>query len=151
MNFTGEREKPEDGNEKKYAPITKYMVTDLITFSPDQNIEDVISIILEKKISGAPVLNDRRELVGIISEKDCLKLLIDEAYHDQHHVKKTVADYMTRDVATISVEMDVLDVANEFLNNHYRRFPVVENGILRGQVSRRDILRAVKDIKITTW
>jgi CBS domain-containing protein len=111
----------------------------------------VIEIILEKKISGGPVLNEKRELVGMLSEKDCLKLLIDEAYHDQHHVKKTVADYMTKDVATVSVDMDVLDVANEFLRNHFRRFPVVENGVLRGQVSRRDILKAARDIKITSW
>lgn len=151
MNFTGPREQPEEKKVKEYAPITKYMATELITFKPDQSIQEVIKIILEKKISGAPVLNDRRELVGIISEKDCLKLLIDEAYHDQHHAKKTVADYMTKNVATVSVTMDVLDVANEFLNNHYRRFPVVDNGVLKGQVSRRDILKAARDIKITTW
>ena len=151
MNFTGQRAEPEDNKVKKYAPITKYMATELVTFKPEQNISEVIKIILEKKISGAPVLNDRRELVGIISEKDCLKLLIDEAYHDQHHSKKTVADYMTTDVATVSVHMDVLDVATEFLNNHFRRFPVVEDGVLRGQVSRRDILKAAHDIKITTW
>jgi len=151
MNFTGERKQPEESKVKKYASITKYMVTELITFRPDQSISEVIQIILEKKISGAPVLNERRELVGIISEKDCLRVLIDEAYHDQHHSKKTVADYMTHEVATVSVNMDILDVANEFLNNHFRRFPVVENGILKGQVSRRDILKAAHDIKITTW
>ena len=151
MNFTGEREQPDSAKKRQYESITKYMATDLITFTPDQDINDVIDIILEKKISGAPVLDENRQLVGIISEKDCLRILLDEAYHDQHHAKKTVEDYMTRDVATVSVDMDILDVANEFLRNHYRRFPVVEGGVLRGQVSRRDILRAAKNIRITTW
>ena len=151
MNFTGQRE--DTDKAKTYESIMRYMTpaSDLITFKPDQDIHEVIEIMIEKRISGAPVLNENRELVGIISEKDCLKIIVDEAYHDMMHSKKNVSDYMTKDVETLSIEMDVVDVANWFLNNHYRRFPVVEEGVLRGQISRRDILKAARDIKLTTW
>jgi CBS domain-containing protein len=68
------------------------------------------------------------------------------------HIDRKVSDYMTQNVATVSVNTNVADVADKFLKNSYRRFPVVDdNGKLMGQVSRRDILRAVKDMKITTW
>ena len=136
----------------QYEPITKYMATDLVTFHPDTEIIEVISIMLEKKISGAPVLNDKKELVGLISEKDCLKVMIDSVYHNQPISKSIVATYMTKKPVTLSVEADVVDAANEFLKNNFKRFPVVDGkGMLVGQVSRRNILRAIKAMNITTW
>jgi CBS domain-containing protein len=58
---------------------------------------------------------------------------------------------MQKDLITISVDADVVDVANMFLKHRFRRFPVVKDGILKGQVSKRDILRAAMKIKFTTW
>lgn len=157
MNFTPQFTTPDDVDRKtvattRYEPITKYMAKDLITFTPDQTIQEVINVMLENKISGAPVLNEKNELVGLISERDCLKLIFDNAYNSRLHIDRKVADYMTQNVTTISVNSNIADVADKFLKNSFRRFPVVdERGRLKGQVSRRDILRAVKDMKITTW
>jgi len=107
---------------------------------------------IEKKISGAPVLNEKRELVGILSEKDCLKVIIESAYHDQPVQGGKVKDYMnSNNIKTISVEKDVLDVANEFLNTNYRRFPVLDKGKLVGQISRRDILKAAQNMGKSNW
>jgi signal-transduction protein with cAMP-binding, CBS, and nucleotidyltransferase domain len=58
---------------------------------------------------------------------------------------------MTRDVKTMSPENNVVEAATEFLNSPIRRMPVVENGVLIGQVSRIDILRAAKSISPTNW
>ena len=68
----------------KYESVEKYMVRlkDLITFHPNQDINEVIDIIIAKKISGAPVLDESGILVGIISEKDCLRIIVDQAYHN---------------------------------------------------------------------
>lgn len=157
MNFTPQFTTPDDVDRKtvattRYEPITKYMAKNLITFSPDQTIQEVIDIMLKNKISGGPVLNEKNKLVGLISERDCLKLIFDNAYNSRMHIDRKVADYMTQNVATVSINANVADVADKFLKNSYRRFPVVDdNGKLMGQVSRRDILRAVKDMKITTW
>jgi predicted transcriptional regulator len=129
--------------------IEKYMVplSNIITFKPDQPIQDVISTIVTKKISGAPVLDDQHHLVGMISEKDCLRLVVDQAYHNMPAETRRVSDYMTPKVQTLSRHTTVVDAAIEFLNSPIRRFPIVENGMLIGQVSRRHILKAAQNLK----
>ncbi len=153
MNFKGERQPdPKSRRNREIETVANYMSVDLVTFRPDQDINEAIAAMLDRKISGAPVLNEVGELVGIISEKDCLKVIIDDAYHNQPHTKNKVEDYMSYDVETVSIESSVVDVANKFINQMYRRFPVVDsNGKVMGQVSRRDILKAAQKIKMTTW
>lgn|SRR5690606_32557256 len=137
----------------KYESITDYMVSlkDLITFRPDQDINEVIDIMIENKISGAPVLDADRKLVGIISEKDCLRIVVDQAYHNLPYNAPKVADYMTKNVQTLSADSDIVGGATAFLNSNIRRLPIVDNGMLVGQVSRRDILKAAKNISPTDW
>jgi len=138
-------------NETQYETIEKYMVplSNIITFKPDQPIQDVISIIINKKIAGAPVLDDQHHLVGMISEKDCLRLIVDQAYHNMPAETRKVSDYMTAKVQTLSPKTNIVEAAIEFLNSPIRRFPIVENGMLIGQVSRRHILRAAQNISNT--
>jgi CBS domain-containing protein len=152
-NFVRKKEL-QDKNHKGagYEPVTKYMATELFTFTPDTEIIEVIEVMLSEKISGAPVLDDQSKLVGLISEKDCLKLMIESVYHNHPVSKGKVRQYMTTDLKTVSMDADVVDVANEFLKTRFKRFPVVDDeGRLVGQVSRRDILRAIKTMNSTTW
>lgn len=152
MNFQGRKVEGPTKKEVNYESVTKYMARDLITFTPDQEIQDAIDIMLEKRISGAPVLNEKKELVGMLSEKDCLRIIVDARYHNHPNNKGTVADYMSTNVRTISVDKDVVEVADQFLSTQFRRFPVVDDkGVLKGQVSRRDIMRATRELKGTTW
>ncbi len=152
MNFTPKFDTATmEASKKGYEPVTNYMATDLITFKPDDEVGSVISMLNNHKISGAPVLNERKELVGIISEQDCLRVIIDSVYHNQPMSKHLVKNYMQKNLITISVDSDVVDVANMFLKHRFRRFPVVKDGILKGQVSKSDILRAAQKIKLTTW
>ncbi|UXX78898.1 CBS domain-containing protein [Reichenbachiella carrageenanivorans] len=149
MNFKGARVASDQAI--KYETIADYMATDLITFTPDQEIAQAIDIMLTKRISGGPVLNEKRELVGMLSEKDCLKVLVQSSYHNMPSGKGLVKDYMSENVKTLEMDTDVVACANEFLNTYFRRFPVTQNGILKGQISRRDIMRAAQKIKATTW
>ncbi len=155
MNFKPEMKSKEQiaSEQPKYELATKYMVpvAGMITVSPDQKINEVIEIFIQKRISGAPVLDMQKKLVGIISEKDCLRIIIDQAYHNLPAGDRMVSDYMTAKVKTLSSTSTIVDAADEFLNSPVRRLPIVDNGILVGQVSRRDILRAAKNIKATTW
>ncbi len=152
MNFKPEFEK-KNPHETKYETIEKYMVPlhDMITFRPDQGIQEAIGIIIDKKISGAPVLDEHRHLVGNLSEKDCLRLLVDQAYHNMPVETRSVADYMSVNVLSFPPSINVVDAAIEFLNSPIRRYAVVDKGVLIGQVSRREILRASLKIKPTTW
>jgi CBS domain-containing protein len=127
--------------------VTKYMATQLITFKPDTFIWEAIDVIIKKKISGAPVLNEAGELVGMLSEFDCLRILVDGAYNDEPQQMLRVADFMSGAVTTIRSNQNVFDAANIFLQSGLKRLPVIENGKVVGQISRVDVLRAIQEIK----
>ena len=90
-------------------------------------------------------------MIGIISEKDCLRVIVEDIYHNLPPNKGMVGNYMSRKVITVNEDTDVTEVANLFLNSNFRRYPVVRNAKMVGLVSRRDILRASKRIKKTSW
>lgn len=150
-NFRGQQQNNDKVLEVKTESVKDYMATNLITYHPDQSIYEVIDSMLRNKISGGPVVDEQQKLVGIISEQDCLKEMIDISYHNLPAQQATVRNYMTEKVHTVEGSMDVLEVAREFLKSNFRRFPVLENGKLIGQISRRDILRAAHNMKSATW
>lgn len=152
MNFKPEFEK-KNLHEANYELIDKYMVplNHMVTLKPDQSIHEAIAIILAKKISGAPVLDENRRLVGNLSEKDCLRIIIDQASLHLPVEDKKVSDYMSTKVYTFSPTTNVVEAAIEFLNSPIRRYAVVKNGMLIGEISRREILRAAQRIRSTTW
>ncbi len=136
----------------KAAPVTKFMARNIITFSPETEIIEVIDSLLEHGISGAPVLNDQNEIVGLIDDKDCIITLIDSVYYNQPVSKNRVGNYMTDVYKRISVNSDIVDVANVFMRTNFKRLLVVDDdGKLVGCISRRDVLRAIKEMDITTW
>lgn len=140
-------ERTDERQTLKPTSVADYMVTELISFNPDTAIMDAIKTLLRNNIAGAPVLNRKKELVGLIDDKDCLRVLFDSTYHNQPVNKNTVSDYMTNVMRTISVNADIFDVADIFLSTKYKRLLVVDDHKkLVGQISRQDILRAINDI-----
>ncbi|MBT8325401.1 MAG: CBS domain-containing protein [Winogradskyella sp.] len=131
--------------------VRDYMSTKLITFKPEQSVQDVVESLIKNKISGGPVVNDNYELVGVISEGDCLKQLSESRYYNMPLEQDNVEKRMVKDVETIDGNMDVFDAANKFLNSKRRRFPIVENGKLVGQISQKDILIAALKLKGENW
>ncbi|ANQ47989.1 CBS domain-containing protein [Flammeovirga yaeyamensis] len=151
MNFTPKRLIEDPHDVKPYPSVDQYMTKKLIVFKPDQFIEEAMEVLVEKKISGAPVINDEGDLVGMLSEKDCLHIVLESRYLNFPASQGRVKDYMTKAVMSITPDRDVVEVAMLFKNSSYRRYPIVKKGKLIGQVSRRDILRAAIDLKSTTW
>lgn len=124
--------------------VKDYMTTNLITFSPEQSIEEVVNALVYRNISGGPVVNDKNELVGIISEGDCLKKLVRVKYSNQPHLSGLVKDQMVKEVETLTANTSILDAALAFLDKKLRRFPVLDNGKLVGQISQRDVMKAME-------
>ena len=121
--------------------VREVMATGLLTLKPEMPIFKAILLLLKNHVSGAPVISDQGLLVGILSEKDCLRVFSNKAFYS-HDTGGNVEDYMTRDLKTVDPDDDVFKAAEIFLANSFRRLPVVDNGNLVGQLSRRDVLQA---------
>lgn len=143
-------EKPKS-ESRPAVTVADYMSSKLITFHPDQHMDEVINSLLKNRISGAPVVNDDGELVGVISEGDCMKEVARGKYNNMPNLTGKVSEHMTIGVISISPELNIFDAANMFLEKRIRRFPVVSYGKLLGQISQKDIMRAVHNLKSTTW
>lgn len=134
-------------------PMAKqYMTADLITLEKDMNVYYAIGILLNNNISGAPVIDENKKLIGILSEKDCLEVFAESSQSDIAIPsaislgRGTVEQFMTKSISTIKADDDLYSVVDIFLKNNFRRLPVLEDEELVGQISRRDILKAIKDI-----
>lgn len=125
--------------------IADLMARDIVTLAQDQEINAAARVLLHHGVSGAPVVDQNGSLVGILTEKDCLRAALEANYHRDWG--KTVAGYMARDVITIDPDIDILTACQTFLDGPFRRFPVTQNGQLVGLISRTDILRGL----IETW
>ena len=121
--------------------IKEFMAKDLITFQLDTPIETAMESFLTNKISGAPVLDKQGKLVGVLSEKDCMRTLFEATYYN--NLGGFVNEYMSTDLKTINIHDTLSNVADQFIKSRFRRFPVVEGEKLVGQISRRDVLRAI--------
>jgi len=130
------------------VPIAHEIMTrKLVTIAPDRPIFEAMRTLLRNRISGAPVVDADGDLVGILSELDCLKVLANgEFYDDDHSEEGTVQDYMTAVTQTVGPDVDVYTLAQYFLDHAVRRIPVVDDGALLGQISRRDVLRTIEEM-----
>jgi predicted transcriptional regulator len=124
--------------------IESYMATRLVNFAPDDDILYAMRVLLDKHLSGAPVLDEAGRLIGVLSKKDCLAIVYNTAYHQDWGGK--VEQYMSREVEHIDADSSILTAAEKFLHSSFRRFPVLRNGQLVGQISRMDILRALDEV-----
>lgn len=130
----------------KSVKVCDYMTTKLITFSPETSIAEAIKVLIKSNISGAPVVNESNQLLGILSEGDCLKSVLAGSYHEE--MGGNVSDFMTTQVEVIDAEADIIKVSEIFIKQRRRRLPVIRNGELVGQISRRDVLRAVNEFNL---
>ena len=126
------------------------MEKNVVTLSPEADVYSALRTLLKKKISGAPVVDQNGNVVGMLSEKDCLKILAGAAFDGLPG--GTVAHYMTHPVVSITPTTSIFDVVNRFLHSHFRRLPVVDDdGRLMGQVSRRNVLVAIESIRENSY
>ncbi len=120
------------------------MTRRLVTLRPEMPLFEALGTLLDHDISGAPVVDAEGRLVGLLSELDCLRVVAAGEFHDHgHYAETSVGSVMSEARHTIGTELDLYAIAAEFVRHRVRRLPVVENGNLVGQVSRRDVLAAL--------
>jgi len=128
----------------KSSLVKDYMARTLVTFKPETEVLDAVQVLVDKRIAGAPVVDDSGNLIGMLSELDCMKIVLNAGYHGDWG--GPVSDYMTAGAQTVDAEMSIVDLAQVFVESRFRRFPVMQNNRLVGQISRRDVLRALSKL-----
>ena len=125
----------------KLPIVRDQMDKHIATLLPETDILDAVAFLVEKRVTGAPVVDRSGKLIGILTETDCLRLIARGV--DGKLPRGSVAAYMTPEPESISPEMDIYFAAGLFIDRDFRRFLVVEGGKLVGAITRFDILRAV--------
>lgn len=150
-SFQGPRKGQEQTTNNVQLKVSDCMNTNVITFKPNQSIHEVVSLLIKHRISGGPVVNDKNELVGIISEGDCIKQIRDNRYYNLPMGQDSIEKHMITNVETIDGNLNIFDAASQFLNSKRRRFPITDQGKLIGLISQKDILKAAMELKGQNW
>lgn len=121
--------------------IADYMTKHIMTVKQDADALASIKQLLDHKITCAPVLDQSGKLVGMFSEKDCMKFALDASYNQG--VSGKVSEFMNNEIVTVNAESSIFDLADKFKDSSVRSFPVFDDKKLVGIVSRTDVLRAI--------
>ncbi len=127
---------PPSGEKTKAKDVAQYGVA---TIDKNSSVYQAIALMIKKNVSGLPVVDDSG-LVGIISEKDALRLL-----YATEFVEGCVGDYMTTDVFTFDEQDDLADICQCLIDNSFRRVPVLHDGRLAAIITRADLIKANKE------
>lgn len=130
----------------KSVAVRDYMTSAMITLAPETDVVEAAQTMLEYRLTGAPVLDDHNRLVGYLSEKDCLHTVLSAIYHGD--LGDRVMDRMTKEVRSCHPDDSIADIAERFLQDNCRMYPVIEKSQLVGMISRQSILKALQYIGV---
>lgn len=125
--------------------ISEFMIENPICVNPAMNVYEAAHEILTNQVSGVTVVDENGKLVGMLSELDCLQAIVTSVYNGADPGGALVSDIMTAEVEVNDPEDEILAVAKSMLDHKHRRRPVVKDGVLQGQLTCRQILKAVTD------
>ena len=136
-----ENEKSTEHNTAVMHPLQGIAVNDVmqcgvLTISPQDSVYRAIGLMVEKGISGLPVVEDR-QVCGIISEKDLLKLV-----YEEEQIPGVIRDHMTFEITGFDIDDPLSDICECFIHNKFRRVPILYRGKLAGLISRSDLVKA---------
>jgi len=125
----------------KSVDLSDYMLINPVKVKEDINLRDAMKSIIDNKVSGVCVVDDHDVLVGVLSEMDCLAVVLNATYNEIG--VGLVSEYMIKDVVVAHPHDDIIDIAQDMLVQKHRRRPVIKDGVLVGLVSCRQLLAAV--------
>jgi CBS domain-containing protein len=122
----------------KVSSVLKHKGHEVITVASQQTVSWVVKVLAQNRIGAVPVMNETGQLIGIISERDIIRGMSEQA----DAVLTLPADrLMTRDVKTCTSEDQLVDIMEVMTLQRIRHLPVVENGALHGIVSIGDVVK----------
>jgi CBS domain-containing protein len=127
------------------STVKEHMEKEPVTFRPDMEVEEAVALLVKHNISRAPVIDEQGNLVGVLAEGDCLEAFLNKEYFDSPAA--VVKDLMTSEIVTVDSDVDILKAAELFLRHKFYHLPVLEQGRFVGQISRRDVIRAILELR----
>lgn len=121
--------------------VKDHMTKNPVTLAPEMEIRQAVHLLINKDISGAPVLDVHGRLVGVLTERDCMRVVLQADYHAEPG--GLVKEFMSENPQWVGPEQSILTLADLFINGRFHRYPVVDNGRLVGVISRRDVMGAM--------
>lgn len=118
-----------------------------LTLRPEGDLIEAIESIVRKRSLGAPVIDDEGMVVGVLTEKDCLRIVARRAYREL--TGERVVDHMSTLKGVLEPEMDLFAMARTFLDGNFPVLPVLREGRLVGRVGRWGLLRQIKRLQRT--
>lgn len=121
------------------------MTSPVCVLSPDTYLLEAIEQLVQHRVAAAPVTASGGAVLGMLTEKDCLRILSSLTY--DHGQDGQVGDYMSSVARSCDPTMDLFRVAELFLQNNFPVLPVQEHGRLVGVISRWGMLRVIQDLR----
>jgi len=118
------------------------MTREVITMDAETDVLEAIDILVNNRISGAPVIDKDGAINGVVTEKDLLIAL--DFLGDRDASEVLVAEFMTRDVISFAEDTPVKSIMQELVRHNIKRVPIVTGNKIVGIIARRDILKNVK-------
>jgi len=120
--------------------VNDYMVSAMITLKPGVDIVEAAQTLQEYRLSGAAVVDDHNRLIGFLSEKDCLHTVLSAVYNQDYG--DLVEDRMSKNIKSVHPTDNITDIAERFLKDGVRMYPVLDKDVLVGIISRQSVLKA---------
>ncbi len=122
--------------------VADYMNHRPVKLSPEMPVAVAVEALLLSKQTGGPVVNKQNELVGFLSEQDCLSRMITSSYYREQVSR--VEDLMQSNVLTVKEYSSILELAQRMLKEKPKVYPVVDDdGVLVGCINRSEVLNAI--------
>jgi CBS domain-containing protein len=113
------------------------------------NIRDAVMLMLKKKIIGVSVVDEHHNLVGNISEQDCIAQMLNVVFHSEE--PGPVHEVMAKDVIKVTPETTIVELAETIITSRPKNYPVINEGKLVGLISRSEVLQALIDNSIDSY
>ena len=123
------------------------MTTKLVTLSPCCDVFSAIDLLLKNRISGAPVVDEAGDFLGVFSERSAMEVVVNALYDGMPDAG--LMPFVDTNPPTTTPDTDLLTICQTFLDQATRRLPVLEGRRLLGQISRRDVMRVASRLQKT--
>jgi CBS domain-containing protein len=112
------------------------MIDDIIAVKKGTRLGKVIRLLVQNRITGLPVIDEDNHLIGMVTEKDVLEVLYSGKIKG-----KIVEDIMSTEITTFKENEDLMNIIKCLVDNNFRRVPITSGNILKGIITRRDIIK----------